>query len=80
MKCLVMLSGCTSDDAEVMRATLAVELSEHPLSGVLVCRACSDHIFRRDRTLEADFVRMAHALGILRTQMALIKMGIVTVK
>lgn len=36
--------------------------------GAWACSACHDECDRRTRKLETDFVRLAHAEGVLRTQ------------
>lgn len=45
------------------------------LFGAFCCSSCHDECDRRTRKLETDFVRLAHAEGVLRTQQILISEG-----
>jgi hypothetical protein len=47
------------------------------LLGAWSCSSCHDEVDRRTRVLEADFVRMAHLEGCLRTISELLKGGLV---
>lgn len=43
--------------------------------GAFCCSSCHDECDRRTRKLELDFVRLAHAEGVFRTQAILRKEG-----
>ncbi len=80
--CMVRLPGCTGGG----EADGTVVLAHYRMSGYCgmgmkppdelgawCCASCHDHVDRRVRTLEADFVRLAHAEGVLRTMIARIE-------
>ncbi|NBI40180.1 DUF1364 family protein [[Haemophilus] felis] len=43
--------------------------------GAWACSSCHDEIDRRTRLFDMDFVRLAHAEGVLRTQAILMNEG-----
>lgn len=45
------------------------------LFGAFCCSSCHDEIDRRTRLFDMDFVRLAHAEGVLRTQAILMNEG-----
>ncbi|MCX8621607.1 nuclease domain-containing protein, partial [Gilliamella sp. B3892] len=45
------------------------------LQGAWACSSCHDEIDRRTRIFENEFVRLAHAEGVMKTQNILIKDG-----
>ncbi|CAM3862242.1 DUF1364 domain-containing protein [Avibacterium endocarditidis] len=50
-------------------------MKPNDLIGAWACGACHDEIDRRTRQLEADFVRQAHAEGVMRTLVQLEREG-----
>ncbi|MCO6539870.1 MAG: DUF1364 family protein [Gilliamella sp.] len=58
-----------------LAGTCGVGMKPNDLQGAWACSACHDEIDRRTRVFEHDFVRLAHAEGIIRTQDMLIKEG-----
>lgn len=50
-------------------------MKPNDLQGAWACSACHDEIDRRARNHEHEFVRLAHAEGVIRTQDILIKEG-----
>ena len=77
--CLVRLPGCDGGgetDGTVVLAHYRMQpyngmgMKPPDELGAWCCASCHDHVDRRVRTLEADFVRLAHAEGVLRTMIA----------
>ncbi|MCQ9121596.1 DUF1364 domain-containing protein [Rodentibacter pneumotropicus] len=52
-----------------------VGMKPDDIFGAWACSSCHDECDRRTRKLEADFVRLAHAEGVFRTQAILRKEG-----
>lgn len=80
--CMVRLPGCTGggdSDGTVVLAHYRLlpycgtGMKPPDELGAWCCWQCHEHIDRRDRTMEADFVRLAHAEGVLRTMIAQIE-------
>lgn len=75
--CMVRLPGCRSGgDNETtvlahyrMQPYCGVGIKPPDELGAWCCWQCHEHIDRRDRTMDADFVRLAHAEGVLRTML-----------
>lgn len=72
-ECQIRLPCCNGDPATVVLAHYRLSglcgMGSKPenLIGAHSCSACHDAVDRRDRTLEKDYVRLAHAEGVLRT-------------
>lgn len=58
-----------------LAGTCGVGMKPNDLQGAWACSACHDEIDRRTRIFENEFVRLAHAEGVIRTQDMLIKEG-----
>ena len=80
--CMVRLPGCTgggeADGTVVlahyrMAGYCGMGMKPPDELGAWCCASCHDHVDRRVRTLEADFVRLAHAEGVLRTMIGRIE-------
>src|SRR5690348_18314077 len=77
MPCMVRLPGvCNGDPATTVLAHYRLAgycgtgMKPPDSMGAWACGACHDECDRRTRNLELDFVRLAHAEGVLRTQYA----------
>lgn len=83
--CQVRLSGiCNGDPATTVLAhyrlsgTCGVGIKPHDLLGAHACSACHDAIDRRaHRDMDREFVRLAHAEGVLRTIDQLTREGVI---
>ena len=84
-ECTVRLTGVCNHDPEttvlahVRLAGVSGMGTKAPhLLGAWCCSACHDAIDRRAHLdLERDYVRLAHYEGVIRTQAALIREGVV---
>jgi hypothetical protein len=80
-ECTVRLPCCNHNPETTVLAhyrlagTCGVGMKPNDLQGAWACSACHDEIDRRTRIFENDFVRLAHAEGVIRTQYILIKEG-----
>lgn len=79
--CLVRLPGCSGGREDVVLAhyrlagECGVGMKPPDVLGAWACASCHDHVDRRTRTLDHEFVRLAHAEGVMRTIAKLVKMG-----
>jgi hypothetical protein len=74
MPCMVRLPGiCNGDPATTVLAHYRLAgycgtgMKPPDELGAWACSACHDECDRRTRILETDFVRLAHAEGVMRT-------------
>lgn len=80
-ECTVRLSCCNHNPETTVLAhyrlagTCGIGMKPNDLQGAWACSACHDEVDRRTRFYEHDFVRLAHAEGVIRTQNILIKEG-----
>lgn len=80
-ECTVRLPCCNHNPETTVLAhyrlagTCGVGMKPNDLQGAWACSACHDKIDRRTRNYEHEFVRLAHAEGVIRTQDTLIKEG-----
>ncbi|OCG68463.1 hypothetical protein A9G41_08310 [Gilliamella sp. Nev5-1] len=80
-ECTVRLPCCNHNPETTVLAhyrlagTCGVGIKPNDLQGAWACSACHDEIDRRTRRFENEFVRLAHAEGVIRTQDTLIKEG-----
>jgi hypothetical protein len=80
-ECMVRLPCCNHNPETTVLAhyrlagTCGVGMKPNDLQGAWACSACHDEIDRRTRIFENEFVRLAHAEGVIRTQDMLIKEG-----
>lgn len=81
-ECQVRLNGICNHNPETvvlahyrMTRLNGVGIKPDDIFGAWACYACHDECDRRTRKLEADFVRLAHAEGVFRTQSILRKEG-----
>ena len=58
-----------------LAGTCGMGMKPNDLQGAWACSACHDEIDRRTRNFDIDFVRLAHAEGIMRTIDILVKDG-----
>ena len=72
--CMVRLPGCCNGNDETtvfshyrLAGTCGTGKKPDEWQGSWSCSACHDECDRRTRTLETDFVRLAHAEGMVRT-------------
>ena len=76
--CMVRLPGICNGNPETtvlahyrLSGTCGAGMKPDDQQGAWACSACHDEVDRRTRKLENDFVRLAHAEGVLRTQYAI---------
>lgn len=81
-ECQVRLSGiCNHDPATTVLAhyrlsgTCGMGMKPNDLQGAWACSSCHDEVDRRTRILENEYVRLAHADGVIRTIDILLKEG-----
>lgn len=82
--CQVRLPGVCNFNPETtvlahfrMPGVSGLGIKAHSLIGAWACSACHDAIDRRAHTdLERDYVRLAHAEGVFRTQAILAREGV----
>lgn len=78
--CMVRLPGCDGGGETTTLAHYRLlsfsggGMKPPDLCGAWACNSCHDHVDRRNRELEYDFVRLAHAEGCLRTVAKLLEM------
>jgi hypothetical protein len=83
-ECMVRLPCCNGDPATTVLAHYRLLpycgtgiKPDDFVFGAWCCSSCHDATDRRNRDLDNDFVRLAHAEGVMRTQLALIKEGVI---
>lgn len=80
-ECQVRLPCCNHNSETTVLAhyrlagTCGIGKKPNDLQGAWACSSCHDEIDRRTRNHEYDFVRLAHAEGVMRTQNILIREG-----
>ena len=80
-ECQVRLPCCNHNAETTILAhyrlagTCGIGMKPNDLQGAWACSACHDEIDRRTRLFEPEFVRLAHAEGVIRTIDILIKEG-----
>ena len=80
-ECQVRLPRCNHNVETTVLAhyrlagTCGVGMKPNDLQGAWACSSCHDEIDRRTRNFDNEFVRLAHAEGVLRTINRLIKDG-----
>ena len=80
-ECQVRLPCCNHNTETTVLAhyrlagTCGIGMKPNDLQGAWACSACHDEIDRRTRLFEPEFVRLAHAEGVIRTIDILIKEG-----
>ena len=80
-ECQVRLPCCNHNAETTVLAhyrlagTCGIGMKPNDLQGAWACSACHDEIDRRTRLFEPEFVRLAHAEGVIRTIDILIKEG-----
>lgn len=81
-ECQVRLSGiCNHDPATTVLAhyrlsgTCGLGMKPNDLQGAWACSSCHDEVDRRTRIFENEYVRLAHADGVIRTIDILLKEG-----
>lgn len=80
-ECQVRLPCCNHNPETTVLAhyrlagTCGVGVKPNDLQGAWACSSCHDEIDRRTRIFENEFVRLAHAEGVMKTQNILIKDG-----
>ena len=78
-ECTVRLPCCNHNPETTVLAhyrlagTCGVGMKPNDLQGAWACSACHDEIDRRTRNFDNEFVRLAHAEGVIRTIDILIK-------
>lgn len=78
--CQIRLPGCTGggDDTVLAHYRLAglCGTGQKPpdVCGAWACHSCHDHVDRRKRELDYEFVRLAHCEGVMRTVAKLLEM------
>ena len=85
MNFMVRLPGCNGDQSTTVLAHYRLLpycgtgiKPDDFVFGAWACSHCHDICDGRNKVHDNEFVRLAHAEGILRTQMALIKSGKIT--
>lgn len=80
-ECTVRLPCCNHNPETTVLAhyrlagTCGVGMKPNDLQGAWACSSCHDEIDRRTRIFENEFVRLAHAEGVMRTIDILVKEG-----
>ena len=80
-ECTVRLPCCNHNSETTVLAhyrlagTCGVGMKPNDLQGAWACSACHDEIDRRTRNFDNEFVRLAHAEGVMRTIDILVKDG-----
>lgn len=78
-ECTVRLPCCNHNSETTVLAhyrlagTCGVGMKPNDLQGAWACSACHDEIDRRTRNFDNEFVRLAHAEGVMRTIDILVK-------
>lgn len=79
--CLVRLPGiCNHDPATTVLAHLnggGMGTKYSDLMGAFACSACHDEIDRRTMLCNADYIKLAHLEGMVRTQQIWLDSGLV---
>lgn len=79
-ECQVRLPGICNFNSETTvlahyRLHSGVALKPDDIQGAWACSACHDECDRRTRKMDTEYVRLAHAEGVMRTQAILRKEG-----
>lgn len=80
-ECQVRLPCCNHNAETTVLAhyrlagTCGIGMKPNDLQGAWACSACHDEIDRRTRNFDNEFVRLAHAEGVMRTIDILVKDG-----
>lgn len=80
-ECQVRLPCCNHNPETTVLAhyrlagTCGVGMKPNDLQGAWACSSCHDEIDRRTRIFENEFVKLAHAEGVMRTIDILVKEG-----
>ncbi|OOF68499.1 hypothetical protein BKG95_03620 [Rodentibacter pneumotropicus] len=79
-ECQVRLPGICNFNPETTvlahyRLHSGVALKPDDIQGAWACSACHDECDRRTRKMDTEYVRLAHAEGVFRTQAILRKEG-----
>jgi len=81
--CMIRLPGCTGGGEDTvlahyrMAGLCGVGQKPPDVCGAWACHVCHDHVDRRVRALDLDFVRLAHADGVMRTLARLVADGLI---
>ena len=84
-ECQVRLPCCNHNAETTVLAhyrlagTCGIGMKPNDLQGAWACSACHDEIDRRTRNFDNEFVRLAHAEGVIRTIDILIKDGLLKI-
>ena len=84
-ECQVRLPCCNHNTETTILAhyrlagTCGIGMKPNDLQGAWACSACHDEIDRRTRNFDNEFVRLAHAEGVIRTIDILIKDGLLKI-
>lgn len=82
--CMVRLPGiCNHDPATTVLAHLnggGMGTKHSDLMGAFACSACHNEIDRRTMLCNADYVKLAHFDGMVRTQQHWLDVGLVVMK
>ena len=80
-ECQVRLPCCNHNPETTVLAhyrlagTCGVGMKPNDLQGAWACSSCHDEIDRRTRNHEHEFIRLAHAEGVMRTIDILVREG-----
>ncbi|MCR1838438.1 MULTISPECIES: DUF1364 domain-containing protein [Rodentibacter] len=79
-ECQVRLPGICNFNPETTvlahyRLHSGVALKPDDIQGAWACSACHDECDRRTRKMDTEYVRLAHAEGVMRTQAILRREG-----
>ncbi|CRL44480.1 hypothetical protein SGGMMB4_01609 [Sodalis glossinidius str. 'morsitans'] len=79
-ECMVRLPGICGGDTETvvlahyrMAGLCGTGMKPQDLFGAWACSRCHDEIDRRTRLTDAEYARLAHLEGVIRTQAVLLK-------
>ncbi|MFT4465035.1 MAG: DUF1364 domain-containing protein [Sodalis sp. (in: enterobacteria)] len=79
-ECMVRLPGICGGDIETvvlahyrMAGLCGTGMKPHDLFGAWTCSRCHNEIDRRTRLTDAEYARLAHLEGVIRTQAVLLK-------
>lgn len=84
-ECQVRLPCCNHNPETTVLAHFrlagicGIGMKPHDLLGAWACSACHDEIDRRTRLFPLEFVRLAHAEGVIRTINIATKEGVINV-
>lgn len=87
MECLVRMPGiCSGDNQTVVLAHIRMAgitgagQKAHDLLGAWCCQSCHDEIDRRTRITDADYAKLCHLEGVIRTQYRLLKDEVIKIE